>query len=122
MSGWAVDFAIPPSAGEPRGWTAATVRVLLDGKPQRNPSGHLVVPDALANFSRPDLVPKHAPNPDHGFSLTFPTDFLPATGMHSITLRMVSEGAPGQPPKGGGIVIGKTELKKCFKDLKPCEC
>jgi hypothetical protein len=122
MSGWAVDFAIPPSKGQPRGWTAATVRVLLDGVPQRDHNGHYIVPDQLANHSRPDLVPKAAPNADHGFNLIFPLKFLPATGKHSVTLRMVSKGAPGQPPKGGGIVIGKTELKKCFRDLRPCDC
>jgi hypothetical protein len=60
LSGWAVDPALRPP-----GPVSSNVTVTIDG---------VLVAQALANSPRPDLVPKIAAHPAHGFHISLPRE------------------------------------------------
>lgn len=69
----------------------------------------------VANESRPDLVPKQAPNPNHGFAFRIPRDDLPVTGKHFVDAWIVNIPECETPcPLNGS--------PRCVCDGKPCVC
>ena len=89
LHGWAVDFRQRGGPQNVRGWTAVTVRVLIDGKRAR-----ATFPDLTANVSRPNIVKGQIPNAEHGFVYTVPDGFF-GPAKHTIQLRALdASGAP----------------------------
>ena len=96
VTGWAVDSLLPHG-----GYRAVVVVVFVD---------NIAVATSIAQSPRPDLVPKEAPNSEHGFSILLSKDdtaSLLGSGKHLLSVKAVGcpscEG-PTDLPQVGSIM------------------
>ena len=128
LHGWQVGLLrYGGPTGLTRGWPAVTVELHFDGV--KKPA---LAPNQVANMSRTDLVPKNAPNPNHGFLYSL-IDLLKPTlsdgKVHMVEMFFVGDPSVGGfEPHGSGHPIGnaKTGAKystaQCVKNGLSVDC
>ena len=102
-SGWVCDLTVPAKASQP-----CVVTLVLDGRPFGQP--------AIANITRPGVVPSHCPTVHAGFVFSLPKAAI-AEGSHEIRMTIADH------LDGTVVTLGnKVATRHCFVDGAPHAC